>query len=206
MPGMTAWYGSTKSAEPKAGETGVSTRRPALWARSWSAGQTQGLHCHCVAGVDKCDYVTGELGFDACIDYKAHPEPKDFYAALKAVTPKGIDGHFENVGGSIMDAVMLRMNAFWPHCDVRHDLRLQRRADSDGSAAAHPAVTPQGAGLYRERAHGALAGGAHRAGGTLVATGKLKYRETVAEGLASARRHFRPAQRQNFGKQLVKLA
>ena len=63
-------------------------------------------------GPDKCRYVTDELGFDACIDYKAHADPKALYGALKAATPDGIDGHFENVGGAVLDAVLLRMNDF----------------------------------------------------------------------------------------------
>src|SRR5690606_6078141 len=63
-------------------------------------------------GADKCRYVVEELGFDACIDYKQHKDPKSFYLALKEATPKGVDGYFENVGGMILDAVMQRMNAF----------------------------------------------------------------------------------------------
>ena len=53
-----------------------------------------------------------ELGFDACIDYKQHPDLKSLSAALKEACPKGIDGYFENVGGVILDAVMQRANAF----------------------------------------------------------------------------------------------
>ena len=50
-----------------------------------------------------------ELGFDACIDYKQHPDLKSLSAALKEACPNGIDGYFENVGGVILDAVLLRM-------------------------------------------------------------------------------------------------
>jgi NADPH-dependent curcumin reductase CurA len=56
--------------------------------------------------------VTRELGFDACIDYKAHKDPKSLYQALKEATPDGVDGNFENVGGPILDAVLARMNTF----------------------------------------------------------------------------------------------
>ncbi|MFX6201858.1 NADP-dependent oxidoreductase, partial [Acinetobacter baumannii] len=59
-----------------------------------------------------CRYVTEELGFDACIDYKQHADVKSLSAALKAACPNGIDGSFENVGGIILDAVLLRANAF----------------------------------------------------------------------------------------------
>ena len=51
-------------------------------------------------------YVVEELGFDACVDYKAHADPKSLYAALKEATPDGVDGYFENVGGAILDAVL----------------------------------------------------------------------------------------------------
>ena len=56
--------------------------------------------------------MTEELGFDACIDYKQYADAHALSKALKEACPKGIDGYFENVGGMVMDAVMLRMNAF----------------------------------------------------------------------------------------------
>ncbi|HET8870573.1 MAG TPA: NADP-dependent oxidoreductase, partial [Aquabacterium sp.] len=114
MPGVTAWYGLVKIIAPKAGETVV------VSAASGAVGSVVGQlakarGCRVVGfagGADKCDYVVKELGFDACIDYKAHPDPKSLYLALREATPQGIDGYFENVGGAILDAVMLRMNAF----------------------------------------------------------------------------------------------
>ena len=59
-------------------------------------------------GPDKCRHVVENLGFDACIDYKAD----DFYGQLKAASPKGIDIYFENVGGFVFDSVLRRMNRF----------------------------------------------------------------------------------------------
>ncbi len=59
-------------------------------------------------GADKCRYVVDELGFDACVDYKAGRLEAD----LEAAAPGGIDGYFDNVGGAVLDAVMARMNAF----------------------------------------------------------------------------------------------
>ncbi|HNY48295.1 MAG TPA: NADP-dependent oxidoreductase, partial [Casimicrobium sp.] len=114
MPGMTAWYGLMKICEPKAGETVcVDAASGAVGSVVGQLAKLKGMHVVGIAGgVEKCAYVKNELGFDDCIDYKAFPDPKAFYSALKAVTPRGIDCHFENVGGTIMDAVMLRMNAF----------------------------------------------------------------------------------------------
>jgi NADPH-dependent curcumin reductase CurA len=62
-------------------------------------------------GKDKCDYVVQELGFDACVDYKQHKDAGSLSKALKQACPNGIDGHFENVGGLVLDAVLSRMNA-----------------------------------------------------------------------------------------------
>src|SRR5262249_43155932 len=75
-------------------------------------GQLAKLHgCRVVGiagGKEKCDYVTGELGFDACVDYKQ----KQLDADLRAAAPKGIDVYFENVGGETLEAVLKRLNAF----------------------------------------------------------------------------------------------
>jgi NADPH-dependent curcumin reductase CurA len=156
-------------------------------------------------GADKCHYVVDELGFDACIDYKAHPEPRDFYKALKEATPQGIDGYFENVGGMILDAVMLRMNAFGriavcgmiagyngaPLPLQNPALILVNRLKVEGFIVSeHPEVWPE----------------ATKELGTLVATGKLKFRESIAQGIASAPEAFVGLLKgANFGKQLVKL-
>ena len=53
-----------------------------------------------------------ELGFDDCIDYKQHRDAASLYRALKSATPDGIHGHFENVGGAVLDAALARMNDF----------------------------------------------------------------------------------------------
>ncbi len=64
-------------------------------------------------GPEKCRYVVKELGFDACIDYKQHPDAQVAVAwRCSEATPDGIDGYFENVGGIVLDAVLLRMNSF----------------------------------------------------------------------------------------------
>ncbi|MDQ5925330.1 MAG: NADPH-dependent curcumin reductase, partial [Pseudomonadota bacterium] len=114
MPGVTAWYGLVKIIAPKAGETVVvSAASGAVGSVVGQLAKARGCRVVGVAGgVDKCDYVVKELGFDACVDYKANPDPKSFYKALKEATPNGIDGYFENVGGMILDTVLLRMNAF----------------------------------------------------------------------------------------------
>ena len=107
MPGMTAYFGLKEIGQPKPGETVV------VSAASGAVGSVVGQlakiwGCRAVGiagGREKCDYVARELGFDACIDYKAG----DVKAALKAHCPKGIDVYFDNVGGDILDDVLARL-------------------------------------------------------------------------------------------------
>jgi NADPH-dependent curcumin reductase CurA len=207
MPGVTGWYGLVKIINPKAGETVVvSAASGAVGSVVGQLAKARGCRVVGVAGgPDKCDYVVKELGFDACVDYKAHPDPKAFYKALKEATPNGIDGYFENVGGMILDAVMLRMNAFGrialcgfiagydgqPTPLQNPALILVNRLKVEGFIVSeHPEVWPD----------------ATKELGTMVATGQMKFRESVAQGLASAPEAFLGLLKgRNFGKQLVKL-
>ena len=81
--------------------------RSAPWPRRVAAARSASR-----AAPDKCKYVKDELGFDACIDYKEHKDAASLSKALKEACPDGIDGYFENVGGMVLDAVLMRMNAF----------------------------------------------------------------------------------------------
>lgn len=208
MPGVTAWYGLNKIILPKPGKT------IAVSAASGAVGSVVGqlaklAGCRAVGfagGKDKCDYVVNELGFDACIDYKAAKDPKELYTMLKEATPDGIDGYFENVGGDILDAVMLRMNAFGriAMCGMI--------AGYDGQPV--PLKSPQLILVSRLTIEGFIVSEhmdvwpqALKELGTAVAQGKLKFRESIAEGLASAPEAFIGLLKgKNFGKQLVKLA
>ena len=156
-------------------------------------------------GPDKCKYVTDELGFDACIDYRQHPDVKSMSAALKEACPDGIDGYFENVGGYIFDAVLLRANAF-----ARVAL-CGMIAGYDG--APLPLANPALILINRMKIEGFIVSEhmevwpeALTELGTLVGTGKLKPRESVAQGLEAAPEAFLGLLKgKNFGKQLVKL-
>ncbi|MFP5399288.1 MAG: NADP-dependent oxidoreductase, partial [Gammaproteobacteria bacterium] len=114
MPGVTAWVGLHTIVEPKAGETVVvSAASGAVGAVVGQLAKARGCRAVGIAGgPEKCAYVTDELGFDACVDHKAHHDLRSLAQALKAACPDGVDGCFENVGGVVLDAVMLRMNAF----------------------------------------------------------------------------------------------
>ena len=108
MPGMTAWFGLHEIGQPKPGETVVVSG--AAGAVGMTVGQlAKQMGCRAVGiagGEDKCRFVVEQLGFDACIDYKAGP----VHAALKEHCPQGVDVYFDNVGGDILDAVLTRIN------------------------------------------------------------------------------------------------
>jgi NADPH-dependent curcumin reductase CurA len=207
MPGVTAWVGLMTIIEPKAGETVVVSA--ASGAVGAVVGQlAKGRGCRVVGlagGPDKCKAVTDEFGFDACIDYRQHPDLKSLSAALKEACPKGIDGYFENVGGLILDAVMLRANAF-------------SRIAMCGMIAGYngqpiPMAAPQLILVNRMKVQGFIVSEhmqhwpqALKELGLGVASGKLKYRETVAQGIEAAPAAFIGLLKgKNFGKQLVKV-
>ena len=207
MPGVTAWVGLMTIIEPKAGETVVvSAASGAVGAVVGQLAKAQGCRVVGLAGgPEKCKAVTDEFGFDACIDYRQHPDLKSLSTALKEACPKGIDGYFENVGGLILDAVMLRSNAF-------------SRIAMCGMIAGYngepiPMAAPQLILVNRMKVQGFIVSEhmqhwpqALKELGMGVATGKLKYRETVAQGIEAAPQAFIGLLKgRNFGKQLVKL-
>jgi hypothetical protein len=203
MPGMTAYFGLKEIGQPKAGQTVV------VSAASGAVGSVVGqlaklLGCRAVGiagGREKCDYVTRELGFDACIDYKAG-KLRDELKELK-----GIDVYFDNVGGEILDLVLTRMNLFG-------------RIVVCGMIADYNATEPyrfrnlRAVLVNRLKIQGMIVfdwkeryGEALKALGGYHAAGKLKTRESVVEGLANAPHGLIALLKGgNFGKQLVKLA
>jgi NADPH-dependent curcumin reductase len=207
MPGVTGWYGLVKIIDPKPGETVVvSSAAGAVGGAVGQLAKVRGARAVGIAGgPDKCRYVVEELGFDACIDYKAHPDLKAMSRALKEACPKGIDGLFENVGGMLLDAVMLRTNAFAriavcgfisgyngaPTPMQNPALILVNRLNVEGFIVSeHMEIWPE----------------ALKELGTLVATKKLKYRESLADGIGATPEAFIGLLKgRNFGKQLVKL-
>ena len=110
MPGWTAYFGLLDVGQPKEGETVVvSAASGAVGSIVGQIARIKGCRAVGIAGgPDKCRYVTEELGFDACVDYKGG----NLAADLKAAAPKGIDVYFENVGGEILDTVLMQMNLF----------------------------------------------------------------------------------------------
>ena len=207
MPGVTAWVGLNHIIEAKAGETiVVSAASGAVGSVVGQLAKAKGCRVVGLAGgADKCTYVVDELGFDACIDYKQHPDFKSLAAALDEAAPKGVDGNFENVGGLILDVVLSRMNAFGrvALCGMISGYDGQSLAISNGRLLLTQRLKLQG---FIVSEHMTLWPAALKELGMGVAGGKIKFRESVAEGIAAAPAAFIGLLKgKNFGKQLVKL-
>ena len=207
MPGVTAWVGLNHIIEAKAGETVVvSAASGAVGSVVGQLAKAKGCRVVGLAGgADKCAYVRDELGFDACIDYKKHPDLSSLGAALDAAAPQGVDGNFENVGGLILDAVLSRMNAFGrvALCGMISGYDGQSLAISNGRLLLTQRLKLQG---FIVSEHMALWPAALKELGGGVASGRLKFRESVAQGIAAAPEAFLGLLKgRNFGKQLVKL-
>lgn len=207
MPGVTAWYGLTRIIDAKPGQTVlVSAASGAVGSVVGQLAKSRGLRAVGVAGgADKCAYVRGELGFDDCVDYKAQRDAAALEAAVAAACPNGVDGYFDNVGGAVLDAALATANAHarFAICGMI--------AGYDG--APIPLARPQLILSQRLLVQGFIVGEhmdcwpeALKDLGTMVAGGRLKFRESVAEGLANAPQAFLGLLKgRNFGKQLVKL-
>ena len=205
MPGLTAWFGLLAVGEPRRGETVVVSG--AAGAVGMTVGQiARSMGCRVVgiAGSDeKIEFITRELGFDAGINYKTD----DVYAALAAKCPDGIDVYFDNVGGTITDAVFALINVHAriaicgqisqynlvePEMGPRLLVNLiVKRAKVEGL------LVTDFASRYRE---------ALRDLRTRVQEGTLVYRERITDGIENAPQAFiEMLGGQNIGKQLVRV-
>jgi len=204
MPGITAWFGLNEIGQPKPGDTlVVSAASGAVGSVVGQLGKIAGCRVVGIAGGKaKCDYIVNELGFDAVVDYKAG----NFDADLRAAVPKGVDVYFENVGGAILDAMLGRMRVF-------------SRIVVCGLIAEYSATEPYGYTRLRSilvnriKMQGMIVfdwkdryGEAVKGIAAHLAAGRLKYRESIVEGLENAPNGLIGLLKgENFGKQLVRL-
>ena len=207
MPGVTAWHGLVRIIESKAGQTlTVSAASGAVGSAFGALAKARGCRVVGIAGgQDKCAYVVKELGFDACIDYTEHKDYVSLSKALKEACPDGIDGHFENVGGMVLDAVMLRMNQFGSIavCGMIAGYNGQPIPMANPSLILVNRMKVQGFIVSEHPDDWPLA--LQELGG-LVGSGQFRPRETVAQGLASApEAFFGLLKGKNFGKQVVQI-
>jgi hypothetical protein len=210
MPGMTAYTGLMEIGRPQAGETlVVAAASGAVGSVVGQIAKIKGLRAVGIAGgAEKCRYVTEELGFDACIDHRA----ADLRERLKAACPKGIDIYFENVGGRVFEAVFPLLNPFAriPVCGLI----------SQSNATALPTAALGAPQLFRAvltkrltirgfivSDFAARHDEFHREVSTWVHEGRVKYRESIVEGLENAPQALIGLLKgENFGKALVRVA
>lgn len=205
MPGVTAWYGLLKIGQPKAGETVVVSA--ASGAVGGVVGQIAKIkQCRVVGiagGRQKSDYVTHELGFDACIDHRSG----NWFEALAEATPNGVDIYFENVGGPVLDAILARCNPFAriPLCGMIAEYNAKERYGTKNLiAAVGSRINMQG---FIISDHFEIWPEALTQLAQWVREGKIKFRESITQGLENAPAAFVGLFKgENFGKQIVKIA
>ena len=207
MPGLTAYFGLLDICRPRSGETVVvSAAAGAVGSTVGQIAKIKGCHVVGIAGSDeKVRYVTQDLGFDASFNYKV---VDDYSAVLRELCPIGIDAYFDGVGGAITDAVIPLLN-------------VKARVAICGQISQYNLETPEmGPRLLwhlivkRAKVEGFLVMdyAARRKEGLRklsdwVRSGKIKYRERIAEGIENAPRAFMEMlSGRNIGKQLVRVS
>jgi len=182
MPGMTAYFGLLDTGHPAPGDTVVvSAAAGAVGSVAGQIAKIKGCRAIGIAGGEaKCDYVTRELRFDACIDYKAG----EVRRALKQHCPSGIDVYFDNVGGAILDDALacLAMHARIVICGAisQYNATAPVKGPANYLALLVKRASMTGTLIldYAERYAEAA-----RELGAWFAAGKLKAREDVVSGL-----------------------
>jgi len=206
MPGMTAYFGLLDIGQPKVGETVVvSGAAGAVGSLVGQIAKIKGCRVVGIAGgKEKVGILTKELGFDAAIDYKQ----SDYIENLKNACPKGVDVYFDNVGGSITDAVIKLINkkARLVVCGQISMYNLEKPDVGPRpwwilltkSAKAQGFIVD----AYEER----FPEGINQLAQWIKA-GKIKYKENIIEGLENTPKAFLGLFRgENIGKQLVKVS
>lgn len=210
MPGLTAYAGLKHIGKPKAGETVVvAAASGAVGALVGQIARLGGARVVGLAGGPaKCAYVTGDLGFDACIDRNA----PDMAAQLAAACPNGIDVYFELTGGAVFTAVLPLLNPFArvPVCGTiatYNDVRLP--AGPDRTPALLGTILSNSL-TFRGFIVGEFATDAadfHRQMAAWLAAGQIHYREDVTQGLDRMVETFiGMLDGKNFGKTLIHVA
>lgn len=185
VAGKTAFHGLIGVGRAMAGETIVVSA--AAGSVGGYVGQiAKALGCRVVGiagGPEKCAWVVDELGFDACVDYR----DKGYFKALSAACPDGVDVYFDNVGGSVLETVLLLMNT---HGRV---VCCGAISQYDTADAKGPRNLPGLVVMKRLRMEGFIVMDfanddpkALRALQSWVASGKIKITEDIVEGLENA--------------------
>ncbi len=206
MPGLTAYVGLLDLGTPKPGETVfVSGAAGAVGSVAGQIARIQGCRVAGSAGSpEKVAYLTGELGFDAAFNYRG----ADLHAELRRTCPTGIDVYFDNVGGAMLEAALLQMKPFGriPVCGMIGQY-------NDAEPAPGPrtliSIIPNRIRMqgfivsdHQDRMPAFL-----RDMSGWLAAGRIKYQETIRDGLENAPRAFIGLfEGENTGKMLVRLS
>ncbi|CAN5893269.1 NADP-dependent oxidoreductase [soil metagenome] len=207
MPGMTAWWGLMQIGKPKAGETVVvSAASGAVGSVVGQLARLRGCRVVGIAGgKDKCDYVVKELGFDACVDYRA--AGAGLFKEIREAAPKGIDVYFENVGGAVQAAVVPQLNDFArvPLCGlIAHYNEMQPSPGPDWRLLLIKRATVTG---FIVSDHFGQMADFWKEVPPAVKTGTIKYRHDIVKGIEQAPEAFIGLLKgRNFGKLLVQVS
>ena len=219
MTGHTAYEGLLNVAKVQPGETVV------VSAASGAVGQVVGqlakIHGARAVGIAggpaKCGFCVDELGFDACVDYKAG----NLHSDLAAAVPNGIDIYFENVGGDVLEAVIPRLNpgarvpicgfiAHYNETPATRRVNPLQRLGAEGLNVLGRDGNTEGYGFFTFSNLASRHPDAENALETLsgwIKSGQLKYRESVTDGLDSAVDAFiGMLGGRNFGKTMVRVS
>lgn len=208
MPGLTAYFGLLDICNPQPGETlVVSGAAGAVGSLVGQIAKIKGCRAVGIAGADdKIAYLTDELGFDAAFNYKT---VTDYVHKLKELCPKGIDAYFDNVGGTITDAVFRLINngARISICGQISQYNLEEPEMGPRIILVSLLVKQAKAeGFLVFRFANRYAEGLQQMA-QWVKQGKLKYREDIEEGIENTPRAFMAMLKgRNTGKQLVKVS
>jgi NADPH-dependent curcumin reductase CurA len=210
MPGLTAYVGLLDIGRARAGETVVvSAASGAVGAVVGQIARILGCRVVGVAGApEKCDYVTRELGFEACVSHLSD----DLAGELAAACPQGIDVYFDNVGGKVFEVVLPRLNDFArvPICG-----RISTYNDTEPPPGPNQVPRVMGTALVRRLTFRGFLVFDHadreeeflRDVGGWVREGSVRYREDIVDGIVSAPAAFLGLFRgANFGKLIVRVS
>ncbi|MGI6245873.1 MAG: NADP-dependent oxidoreductase [Pseudochelatococcus sp.] len=211
MPGFTAWSGLLIIGQPKPGETVVvAAASGAVGSVVGQIARIRGARTVGIAGgEEKCAWVRDELGFDAAVDHRA----PDFERQLAAACPDGIDVYFENVGGKVWDAVFPLLNTYArvPVCGLisAYNARPGENGGQDRLPGFFRAVLTRSLQVrgFIQREFADRFPEFHREAAHWIASGQLRYREDIVDGLANAPQSFIGLlEGRNFGKLLIRVS
>lgn len=207
MPGLTGYFGLLDICHPKAGETVlVSGAAGAVGSVVGQIAKIKGCRVVGIAGTDeKVDHLINDLGFDAAFNYKG---VDNFLAKYQEVMPEGIDVYFDNVGGATTDAVFMHMNvgARIAICGQISLYNLQKIPM--GPRVLMQLIVKQARveGLLVTQFAKKFPEGRKQLG-EWVEEGKIKFRETIVDGIENTSKAFiGMLQGENIGKQVVRVA